>query len=217
MTITVFLADDHAVVRDGLRALLDAQEDIEVVGDAADGLEAARQVEELQPDVVLMDVTMPELSGIDATRRIHRTCPAVRVIMLSMHDTTEHVFRALKAGARGYVLKESAGAEVIEAVRTVHKGHRYLTKKITDQLINDYIEQRGTVGFPDPLTTLGPRELEVLQLVVAGYSSTQIAGQLALSAKTIDTYRARIMRKLGIKNVADLVKFAVLHGLVSLE
>jgi DNA-binding NarL/FixJ family response regulator len=217
MTITVFLADDHAVVRDGLRALLDAQEDIHVVGDAADGLEAARQVEELRPDVVIMDVTMPELSGIDATRRIHQTCPAVRVIMLSMHDTIEHVFRALKAGAQGYVLKESAGAEVIEAVRTVYEGHRYLSQKITDQLVNDYVEQRGTVGFPDPVTTLGPRELEVLKLVVAGHTSAQIAGQLALSAKTIDTYRVRIMRKLGVKNVTDLIKFAVIHGLISLE
>ncbi len=217
MTITVFLADDHAVVRDGLRALLDAQEDIHVVGDAGDGLEAARQVEELRPDVVIMDVSMPGLSGIDAARRIHTTCPAVRVIMLSMHDTTEHVFRALKAGAQGYVLKESAGAEVIEAVRTIHEGHRYLSQKITDQLVNDYVEQRRAVGFPDPLTTLAPRELEVLRLVVEGHSSTQIAARLALSAKTIDTYRARIMRKLGIKTVTDLTKFAVLHGLISLE
>jgi DNA-binding NarL/FixJ family response regulator len=217
MTITVFLADDHAVIRDGLRALLHAQEDIDVVGEAADGLEAVRQVKELRPDIVIMDVAMPELSGIDATRRIHSTCPAVHVIMLSMHDTVEHVYRALKAGARGYVLKESAGAEVIEAVRTVHKGHRYLTQKISDQLVNDYVEQRGMVGFPDPLMTLGPRELEVLRLVVAGHSSAQIAEQLALSAKTIDTYRARMMRKLGIKSVTDLIKFAVVHGLISLE
>jgi DNA-binding NarL/FixJ family response regulator len=217
MTITVFLADDHAVVRDGLRALLDAQEDITVVGDAADGLEATRQVEKLRPDVVIMDVTMPELSGIDATRRIHKTCPAVRVIMLSMHNTIEHVFQALRAGAQGYVLKESAGAEVIQAVRTIHKGHRYLSQKITDELVNDYIEQREAVGFPDPLSILGPRESQVLQLVVEGHSSTQIAEQLALSAKTIDTYRARIMRKLGINNVTDLIKFAVIHGLISLE
>jgi len=217
MTITVFLADDHAVIRDGLRALLDAQEDIDVVGDAADGLEAARQVEELQPDIVIMDVTMPELSGIDATQQIHETCPAVHVIMLSMHDTVEHVYRALKAGARGYVLKESAGAEVIEAVRTVHKGHRYLSQKITDQLVNDYVEQRAAVGFTDSVTTLTSRELEVVRLVVAGYSSTEIAEQMALSAKTIDTYRARLMRKLGVKNVADLIKFAVVHGLISLE
>jgi DNA-binding NarL/FixJ family response regulator len=217
MSITVFLADDHAVVRDGLRFLLDAQDDIEVIGDAANGRETVRQVAKLCPDVVLIDIAMPDLNGIEATHRIGEACPSTQVIVLSMHSTKEHVHRALQAGARGYVLKESAGAEVIRAVRVVHAGHRYLSQKIADQVIDDYARQRETAEAEDPLARLTPREREILPLVVEGKSSAEIAETLFISPKTVETYRSRLMHKLEIGDLPSLVKFAIRHGLTPLE
>jgi DNA-binding NarL/FixJ family response regulator len=217
MSITVFLADDHAVVRDGLRFLLEAQHDIKVVGDAANGRDAVRQVAQLCPDVVIVDIAMPDLNGIEATRQIRETRPSAQVIILSMHSTTEHVFRALQAGARGYLLKESAGVEVINAVRAVHDGRRYLSEKISDQVIDDYVRQRDAVEAESPLARLSPREREVLQLVVEGKSSAEIADILFLSPNTVETYRSRLMQKLGISDLPGLVKFAIQHGLTPLE
>jgi DNA-binding NarL/FixJ family response regulator len=217
MSITVFLADDHAVVRDGLRFLLEAQHDIKVVGDAANGRDAVRQVAQLCPDVVIVDIAMPDLNGIEATRQIRETRPSAQVIILSMHSTTEHVFRALQAGARGYLLKESAGVEVINAVRAVHAGHRYLSEKISDQVVDDYLRQRDAVEATSPLARLSPREREVLQLVVEGKSSAEVADILFLSPNTIETYRSRLMQKLGISDLPGLVKFAIQHGLTPLE
>jgi DNA-binding NarL/FixJ family response regulator len=217
MNITVFLADDHTVVRDGLRFLLEAQPDIQVIGDAANGRDALRQVAQLCPDVVVMDIAMPELNGIETTRRIVETCPSVRVIILSMHSTSEHVFRALQAGASGFLLKESAGVEVADAVRTVHSGHRYLSTAISDVLIDDYVRQRQAAEAEGPLARLSPREWEVLQLVVEGESNADIADALSLSVKTVETYRSRLMQKLGIGDLPSLVKFAIQHGLTPLE
>ena len=217
MSITVFLADDHAVVRDGLRVLLEAQPDIRVAGDAANGRETVRQVVRLRPDVAVLDIAMPELNGIEAAQRITQDCPSTRVIILSMHSTTEHVFRALQAGARGYVLKESAGIEVVNAVRAVHAGRRYLSQKISDRLIDDYVVQRQAAEAESPLARLSSRERQVLQLVVEGKSSADIAGVLFLSLKTVETYRSRLMQKLGISDLPGLVKFAIQHGLTPLE
>jgi DNA-binding NarL/FixJ family response regulator len=217
MSITVFLADDHAVVRDGLRVLLEAQPDIKVIGDAANGRETVRRVVQLCPDVVVMDIAMPELNGIEAAREIAQVCPSTQVIILSMHSTTEHVFQALQAGARGYLLKESAGIEVVNAVRAVHADHRYLSQKISDGLVDDYVRQRQAAEAKSPLARLSPREREVLQLVVEGKSSAEIAGILSLSLKTIETYRSRLMHKLGISDLPGLVKFAIQHGLTPLE
>jgi DNA-binding NarL/FixJ family response regulator len=217
VTISVFLADDHAVFRDGLRLVLEAAGDIQVIGDAADGREAVRQVALLCPDVVVMDVAMPELNGIEATRRIHASCPSTQVVILSMYYTTEHVFQALHAGARGYLPKESAGIEVVDAVRTVHAGHRYLSHRISDKVIDDYVRQRESAEGSSPLARLKPREREILQLVVEGRSSTEIASRLSLSPKTIETYRSRIMQKLGISDLPGLIRFAILHGLTPLK
>lgn len=217
MSITVFLADDHAVVRDGLRFLLEAQPDIAVIGDAADGRQAVRRVLKLHPDVVVMDIAMPALNGIEAAREIGHIRPAAQVIMLSMHSTAEHVLRALQAGARGYLLKESAGVEVIEAVRTVHAGHRYLSQKISDRLVDDYVRQRQTGAVASRLDHLSPRERQVLQLVVEGKPNGEIAEILFLSPKTVETYRSRLMDKLDIGDLPGLVKFAIRHGLTSLE
>lgn len=217
MSITVFLADDHAVVRDGLRVLLEAQPDISVVGDAANGRETVRQVAQLRPDVAVVDIAMPELNGIEATQEIGKVSPSTEIIILSMHSTTEHIFRALQAGARGYLLKESAGIEVVNAVRAVHAGHRYLSQKTSDKLVNDYVRQRQAADAKSPLARLSPREREVLQLVVEGKSSAEIASTLSLSVKTVETYRTRLMHKLGISDLPGLVKFAIQHGLTPLE
>ena len=217
MSITVFLADDHAVVRDGLRYLLEAQTDIDVVGDAANGRQSILLVKQLCPDVAILDITMPELNGIDATYQICRDCPSTQVIILSMYSTVEHVNRALSAGALGYVLKESAGIEVVNAVRTVCSGHHYLSQKLSDRLIDDYLIQQEASDKPAPLERLTPREREVLQLVVEGNSSAEIAASLSLSVKTVETYRSRIFHKLDIDDLPTLVKFAIQHGLTPLD
>ncbi|MDX1520085.1 MAG: response regulator transcription factor [Anaerolineae bacterium] len=217
MSITIFLADDHAVVRDGLKALLEAEPDFAVIGDAANGREAVQRVTQLQPDVVILDIAMPDLNGIEATRQIIEASPDIQAIILSMHASTEHIFRALQAGAKGYLLKESAGLEVVEAIRTVQGGQRYLNHKISEELIEDYLRQRQAGEAEGPLARLSPREREILQLVVEGKSSADIAEILSLSSKTIDTYRSRLMQKLGIEDLPALVKFAIQHGLTSLE
>jgi DNA-binding NarL/FixJ family response regulator len=217
MSITVFLADDHKIVRDGLRLMLDMQPDITIAGEAADGRETVHLVGQICPDVVIVDVAMPELSGIDAARQIGKVCPTAQVIILSMHSSSEHVFHALQAGARGYLLKESAGSEVIDAVRAVYAGRRYLSQKITDQVVNGYLAQADQAEAVSPLTRLTEREREVLSLVVEGKSSTEIADILSLSPKTVDTYRSRIMEKLNIDDLPALVKFAIQHGLTTLD
>jgi len=217
MTITVFLADDHAVVRDGLRFLLDAQPDITVIGDANNGLETVRLVEQLCPDVIVMDIAMPELNGIEATQKICAACSTTQVIILSMYSTDEHIIRALQAGARGYLLKESAGIEVVNAVRAVHTNHRYLSQKLSEKMIDDYCRLLKSTKPQNPLACLSPREREVLVLVVEGKSSADIASALSLSIKTVNTYRSRLMHKLGISNLPELVKFAIQNGLIQIE
>ena len=214
MTIRVFLADDHAVVRYGLRLLLEAQGDIVIVGVASNGREAVHQAQRLQPDVMIVDIGMPELNGIEAIRQIHETTPSTRVVVLSIHSTAEHVYRALQAGALGYVLKESVGMEVVQAVRAAYAGQRYLSEKIAEEDIYGYTHRRQRES---PLDSLSPREREVLQLTVEGKSSAEIAETLFLSPKTVETYRSRLMLKLGVHDLPSLVKFAIQHGVTSLE
>jgi DNA-binding NarL/FixJ family response regulator len=210
MTIRVLLADDHSVLRDGLAALLAAQDSMTVVAHAQDGREAVRKATELKPDVAIMDIVMPELDGIEATRLLQRSSPLTQVVILSMYSTIEHIFRALQAGAKGYLLKESAGAELVAAVRSVHGGRRYLSQKITETVVDDYIREHHAT---DPLGTLSNRERQILQLVAEGKSTADIAQALFLSPKTVDTYRSRLMQKLDIDNFAGLVKFAIACGL----
>ncbi len=212
--IRVLLADDHSVVRDGLRLLLQAAGDMEVVGGAAHGHEAVRMVRQLVPDVAIMDIAMPQLNGIEATVLIHEACPSVQVLMLSMHSTAEHIYRALSAGAAGYLLKESAGPELVAAVRAVHAGRRYLSQKIAETVVDDYIRERRVVG---PLDSLSRRERQILQLVAEGRTTADTAKLLCLSPKTVETYRSRMMLKLGVPDFAGLVRFAVQHGLTPLE
>ena len=213
MGIKVFVADDHAVVRDGLRMLLNIQPDLKVIGTAPDGREAVRQVAELQPDVVVMDITMPEMNGIEATHHICQHWPEMKVIILSMHSHTEHIVRALQAGACGYLLKEASGDEVANAVRSVVQGNRFLSQKISDMVIDDYVRHYDSQKAINPLECLSPRERETLQLVVEGKSTSEIAEILFLSPKTIETYRCRLMQKLDIHDLPSLVKFAIQQGL----
>lgn len=215
MTISILLADDHTIIRDGLRFLLNAQPDIEVIGDAPNGRDAIREAVALRPNVVIMDIAMPELNGIDAAAQLREASPTSAVIILSVYSYTEHIYRALRAGARGYLLKESAGSEVVEAVRVVHSGHRYLSKKIADLVVEDYLIQRDLTG--SPLERLTLREREILQLVVEGKTSTDIGAILTLSPKTVETYRSRLMEKLQLSDLPSLVKFAIQHGLTPPE
>jgi DNA-binding NarL/FixJ family response regulator len=214
MTIRVLLVDDHAIVRDGLRFLLEAQQEFEVVGGAANGREAVRAARELQPDVVIMDLAMPELNGTEATQQIHDASPSTHVLVLSMHSTAEHIYRAFQAGAQGYLLKESAGPELLAAVRTVHAGRRYLSQKIAETVVDDYIRDRHAAS---PLDSLSARERQILQSIAEGKSSAETARALCLSPKTVETYRSRMMRKLGIADFPALVRFAIQHGLTPLE
>ncbi len=213
--IKVFLVDDHAVVRDGLRLLLESEGDMEVLGDAANGREAVQKVSMLKPDVVIMDIAMPELNGIDAIQQIKKRQSSVQILVLSMHSSPEHVFRAFRAGAHGYLLKESAGRELKDAVRAVSGGLHYISNTIADIMAGSHIQRQS--GHAGPLDRLSMREREVLQLVVEGHSSSEIAEYLDISVKTVETYRNRLMQKLAISDIPGLVKFAISSGLVVLE
>jgi DNA-binding NarL/FixJ family response regulator len=213
VTIRILLADDHPVVAEGLRSLIDAQGDMKVVALTGNGLGAVRSCLETKPDIVVMDQAMPEMNGTEAAEMIRSRRSSARVVMLSMHSNTEHVQRALQAGASGYVLKTSAVNELVDAIRVVHAGRRYLSRALADELL-ERIMGDARCG---PLSVLSARERQVLKLVAEGNSLVRIAAQLSLSRKTVETYRGRMMVKLGIENLAGLIKFAIKQGVISLE
>ncbi len=213
MSIKVFLADDHAIVLEGLVNVLLKQVDIAVVGTAPNGRAAVSGVRETQPDVVVLDISMPELDGIEAARQILEHKPGTAVVILSMHAGAQHIFHALEAGARGYILKESAAREIIEAVRTVHLGRRYLGARVAEVIADGLGDRSGA----SPLQSLSKREREIIKLVTDGHSSVEIGVKLNLSPKTVDSYRSRLMQKLHISDIPALVKFAIQHGLTSLD
>jgi DNA-binding NarL/FixJ family response regulator len=214
MSIKVLIIDDHAVVAEGLRFVVDAQDDMEVIGCIQDSRDAVRRSIETRPDVILMDHAMPVLNGTEAALMIHEHCPQTRVIMLSMYSDAVHVLRALQAGATGYVVKRSAAKEVVDAIRAVHKGGRYLSKQLADSVIDQVLNKTAAV---DPLERLSSRERQVLQMLAEGHAASDIATTLSLSPKTVETYRARMMEKLDIHDFATLVKFAIQHGITALE
>jgi DNA-binding NarL/FixJ family response regulator len=208
--IRIVVVDDHGIVRDGLCVLLDGHFHMNVVGSVANGREAVIAAGQLRPDVIVMDLVLPELSGIDATLRILAALPLTRIVILSACDTSEHVFRALRAGARGYVLKESASAELVQAVLAVVAGERYLSPRITGVVIDSLLTD---VASSSPIESLSAREREVMHLTVSGASSAEIGAKLSLSPKTVDTYRSRVMGKLGVPDLAGLIRFAVAHAM----
>jgi two-component system, NarL family, response regulator NreC len=216
MSISIVLADDHPVVRRGMRALLEAEPDFRVVGEAGDGLEAVRLVELLQPDVLVLDLMMPGLSGLEVIRIINQRGSRTRVVVLSMHDDSAFVAEALKNGATGYVLKGSEPQVPVLAVREAAEGRRFLSPPVTERAIDAYIEQARAAAF-DPHETLTRREREVLQLAAEGSTSAEIAARLHISQRTVENHRANLMRKLGLKNPSELVRYAVRRGIIPLE
>jgi DNA-binding NarL/FixJ family response regulator len=212
MTTRVLLADDHALVRAGVRSLLATVTGIEVVAEAATGAEAVALVDQLRPDVVLMDIAMPGGNGLDAAARIVKEHPETRVIMLSMHASEEYALQALRAGATGYLLKDADLLELEQAIAEVARGETYLSPAISRHVIADY--RRRVTAQPEPADRLTPRQREVLRLIAEGLSTKEIAFRLKLSIKTIETHRAQIMERLEIRDVAGLVRFAVRTGLI---
>jgi DNA-binding NarL/FixJ family response regulator len=214
MAIRVLIADDHGVVAEGLRFVVEAQADMEVIACVQDSREAVRLSIETRPDVVLIDHAMPLLNGTEATYLIRERCPETHVIILSMYSNRVHVLRALQAGATGYVVKKSAAKEVVDAIKSVHTGERYLSKELADSVIDEAVHKTAS---GDPLERLSSRERQVLQMLAEGHAVAQIAATLSLSPKTVETYRARMMEKLDIHDFATLVRFAIQHGITSLE
>ena len=213
--IRLLLVDDHAVLRAGLRTLLNAELDMEVVGEAADGKQAVQKVAELEPEVVLMDISMPVLNGLEATRQIRRAHPQVKVLVLTMHDSEEYLFQVLEAGASGYVPKKAADTELINAIRAVYRGEAFLYPTAAKALIQDYLERARAGEESDSFDRLTEREKEVLKLVAEGYTNQEIAYMLVISVKTVETHRARIMEKLEFRTRAELVRYALNRGLLT--
>jgi len=213
---TILLADDHRIFRDGLRPLIASQPDLEVVAEADDGLEALDRALALKPDVAVLDISMPGLNGIEVTRRLSRECPSVMVVILSMHSDRRFVLEALRAGARGYLLKDSGFPEFLRAVRAVREGRIHLGSAVSEQVVRDYLSladaEEGSV-----FALLSAREREVLQLLAEGMSTKEIADRLNRSVKTVETHRKAVMDKLEIRNIAQLTKYAIREGLTSLD
>jgi len=215
MKIKILLVDDHQILRDGIRSLVKGYDDMEVIGEAADGREALNMVEKLSPDIVIMDISMPDLNGIDATRMIINEAPDVKVIALSMHHDKQFVSEIFKAGASGYLIKDSAFDELEHAIRIVMSGQTYINPKIASLVVESLVNQSVTPN-PKSFSLLTEREREVLQLIADGKSTKQIAVDLNVSSKTIESHRRQVMGKLNVRSVADLTKFAIREGLTTI-
>lgn len=217
MSIRIILADDHQIIREGIRALLDKESDMEVVAEAANGREAVRMAIQHQPDVVVMDIGMPDLNGMEATRQIVEQASDVKVLALSMHSDRQFAAGILAAGASGYLLKDSAFEELAEAIRAVVRGQCYLSPGITGVVLSDYVERLADPGGSLPFATLTKREREILQLLAEGWTTKRIAEDLHVSIKTVETHRQHIMDKLELRSLADLTKYAIRQGLTTLD
>ncbi len=213
-TIRILIADDHAVIRSGLRLLLDAQADMEVVGEAGTGEETVEKTEALQPDILLLDIAMPGLNGLEAARQVRERVPQVRIIVLTMYDDDAYLRQFLEIGAAGYVLKKAADTELVNAIQAVHRGEPFIYPSLMGQLIDSYLKQPSPLRAREPDEELSSRESEVLRLVALGHTSQQIAEKLCISVNTVETHRAHIIEKLGFRGRAQLVRYALAKGLL---
>lgn len=213
---SIILADDHPIVRRGLRAVLEAEKGFTLLGEAGDGLEAMRMLESLQPDILIADLMMPGLTGLEVTRQTKQRFPQTKVIILSMHATESYVLEALRNGANGYVLKDAAADELVRAIREVLTGRRYLSSQLSERAIESYIE-RAEAAVVDSYDSLTTREREVLQLAAEGLTNTEIADRLFISPRTAETHRANLMKKLNLSNHTELIRYAIRRGVLPLE
>lgn len=215
--IKILIVDDHSILREGIRVLLEACVEMEVVGEAADGKEAIEKSRKLQPDLVLMDIAMPGLGGLEAMLEIRKTCSKTRVLVLTQYDNKEYIYRFLKAGASGYVLKKAVSAELISAIRAVHRGSSFLSPDIAPSVIEGYLQKKDKELEEDPYESLTNREKQVLKLIAEGHTNKQIADMLYMSVKTVMGHRTHLMEKLSIHSRTELVKFAIQKGLIELK
>ena len=211
--IRVLLVDDHAIMRDGISALINLQDDIEIVGEASEGKEAIEKTRELVPDVVVMDISMPEMEGLEATRRIKKKSPSVKVLVLTQHTNREYILSTIKSGSDGYLPKRALGSELVVAIRAIHQGHSFLYPTAAGILLEDYRRQVEK----EPYDRLTEREREVFRLIADGHTSREISGMLFISLKTIHNHRAKIMEKLNIHNKSELIKYAIRKGLITID
>ena len=217
-TIKVLLADDHTILRKGLRSLLETEKGIEVLDEAEDGREAVSKVEALHPDVVVMDIAMPGLNGLEATRQIKKLYPEIQVLILSMHTNEEYIFQTLRAGASGYLVKKAAPRDLVLAIHAAMRGESFLSPSISKTIIDEYIRKAEKTGEEDdPFEKLTGREREILQLLAEGISNREISKKIHISVKTVETHRAHIIEKLNLHNATDLTKYAIRKGLIRLE
>ncbi len=214
MKIRILLADDHTILRAGLKMMLNAQPDMEIVGEAQDGRQAVQEAQRLQPDIILMDITMPDMNGIEATKQIKKLSPEGKILILTMHEHDEYIFQALRAGASGYMLKEAADTDLISAIHIIQSGQFYLSPTAQSVMVGDYLQRLRTGEEKDSYSSLTEREREILKLVAEGHTNNQIAERLVISPKTVDTHRTHIMDKLNLHSRAELVKYAMRRGLL---
>jgi two-component system, NarL family, response regulator NreC len=215
MNIRVVVADDHTIIRSGLRMLLEREAGFEVVGEASDGRQAVDLAESLKPDVIMLDIGMPNLNGIEATRQIVQKLPRTRVVVLSMHSDESYVLKALKSGARGYLLKDSAESDILNAIRAVSEGKAYFSPEISKMLVDDYMRQMQQRGVEDSYELLTGREREILQLLAEGKSNKEISSALNLSPYTVETHRSNILQKLNLHSLPELILYAVRKGVIT--
>lgn len=211
---SIFIAEDHTILREGIRSLLAANPDLEVIGEAADGREATERTQELQPDLLITDLSMPRMSGVEAVRAIKKVSPSTKILVLTVHKTDEYILATLEAGADGYLLKDSTYAELLMAVRHVLAGRRYISPGISDKVLKGYLDSRRELKEKSAWDTLTTREREVLKLIAEGYKNKEIGEELCISVKTVEKHRANLMEKLDLHNVQALTAFAIQKGLV---
>ena len=217
MTISILLADDHQIVRQGLRALLETEGDFRLIGEAGSGLEAIQLTERLHPDVLILDLMMPDLNGLEVTRQIHQYAPQTRIVILSMHDDEAYVSQTLRHGAAAYVLKEASFTDLATAVRAEMAGHRYLSAPLSDRAITAYLEKTDEAAMEDPYATLTSRERAILSLIAEGHNNTEIGTQLSISPRTVESHRRHLMQKLNLHSQAELVRYAIKRSLLPPE